>query len=89
MLRPIVVIQKKDHFGLRYKLDKRDRQRLTEKKKEKRMDSFLEKKKKCKVRNPIVELFFHLRRFCQSLGNPMQGQVKSGRHGKSIWKFEH
>ena len=45
MLRPIVVIQKKDHFGLGYKPDKRDRQRFTEEKKEKRMASFLRKER--------------------------------------------
>ena len=45
MLRPIVVIQKKDRFGLGYKSDKRDRQRLAEEKKEKRMASFLRMEK--------------------------------------------
>ena len=33
ILRPIVVIQKKDRFGLGYKPDKRDRQRLAERRK--------------------------------------------------------
>ena len=47
MLRPIVMIQKKDHFGLRYKPNKRDRQRVIEEKKEKRMASFLRKEKEC------------------------------------------
>ena len=46
MLRPIVVIQNKDHFDLGYKPDKRDRQRLTEEKKEKRMANFSGRKKK-------------------------------------------
>ena len=45
MLRPIVVIQKKGHFGLGYKPDKRNRQRLAEEKKEKRMASFLRKER--------------------------------------------
>ena len=45
MLRPIVVIQKKDHFGLRYKPNKQEKQRLIEKKREKRMASFLGKER--------------------------------------------
>ena len=40
MLRPIVVIQKRDRFGLGYKLD---RQRFVEEKREKRIASFLRK----------------------------------------------
>ena len=45
MLRPIIVIQKKDRFGLGYKPDKRERQRFAEEKIEKRIVSFLGKKK--------------------------------------------
>ena len=44
MLRPIAIIQKKDRFGLGYKLDKRGRQRYMEEKREKRIASFLGKK---------------------------------------------
>ena len=43
MLRPIVVIQKRDRFGLGYKLD---RQRFVEEKREKRIASFLGKEGK-------------------------------------------
>ena len=46
MLRPIAVIQKKDQFGLGYKSDRRERQRFVEEKREKRIASFLRKKKK-------------------------------------------
>ena len=45
MLRPIALIQKKNKFGLRYKPDKRGRQRLAEEKKKKRITSFLKKEK--------------------------------------------
>ena len=45
MLRPITVIQKKDRFGLGYKPDRRDRQRFLEEKRQKRIASFLGKKK--------------------------------------------
>ena len=59
MLRPIVVIQKKDHFGLRYKLDKRDRQRLTEEKKEKRIASFFGKEREsAKLEIPSLNYSF-------------------------------
>ena len=74
MLRPIVVIQKKGHFGLGYKPDKRNRQKARRRKERKENGQFpREGKRKCKARNPTVELFFHLERFCQSQGNPMQG----------------
>ena len=42
-LRPIAVIQKKDRFGLGYKLDRRKRWRFLEKKRQKRIASFLGK----------------------------------------------
>ena len=45
MLRSIAIIQKKDRFDLRYKPDRRGRQRFFEKKKEKRIASFLKKEK--------------------------------------------
>ena len=45
MLRPITILQKKNRFGLGYKLDKRGRQRLVEEKKEKRIASFLGKER--------------------------------------------
>ena len=45
MLRSIAIIQKKERFGLGYKLDRRGRQRFVEEKKEKRIASFLEKEK--------------------------------------------
>ena len=44
MLRLIIVIQKKNRFGLEYKPDKRGKQRFTEEKREKRIASFLGKK---------------------------------------------
>ena len=43
MLRPIIVIQKKDRFGVGYKLDRRERQRFLEEKRQKRIASFLGK----------------------------------------------
>ena len=43
MLRPIAVIQKRDRFGLGYKPDRRERQRFLEKKRQKRIVSFLGK----------------------------------------------
>ena len=46
MLRLITVIQKRDRFGLGYKLNRRGRQRFVEEKREKRIASFLEKEKK-------------------------------------------
>ena len=45
MLRPITVIQKKDRFGLGYKLDRRKRQKFIEEKRQNRIASFLGKKK--------------------------------------------
>ena len=45
MLRPIVVIQKRDRFGLRYKPDKRERQRFLEEKRQKRIASFFGKER--------------------------------------------
>ena len=45
MLRLITVIQKKDRFGLRYKLDKQGRQRFAEEKRDNRIANFLRKKK--------------------------------------------
>ena len=44
MLRPIIVIQKKDRFGLGYKPDRVERQRFLEEKRQKRIASFHEKK---------------------------------------------
>ena len=46
MLKPIAVIQKRDRFNLRYKPNRRGRQRFVEEKREKRIASFLEKEKK-------------------------------------------
>ena len=46
MLRLIAVIQKKDRFGLGYKLDRRERQRFLKEKRQKRIASFLGKKEK-------------------------------------------
>ena len=43
MLRLIAVTQKKDRFGLRYKPDRRERQRFIKEKREKRIASFLGK----------------------------------------------
>ena len=45
ILKSIVVIQKKDRFGLGDKPDRRERQRFVEKKGEKMIASFLEKEK--------------------------------------------
>ena len=45
MLRPIVVIQKKDQFRLWYKPDRRKRQRSIEEKRQNRIASFLGKEK--------------------------------------------
>ena len=45
MLRPIAVIQKRDRFGLGYKPDRRERQRFLEKKRQKRIASFLGKER--------------------------------------------
>ena len=45
MLRPIAVIQKRDRFGLGYKPDRRERQRFLEKKRQKRIASFLDKER--------------------------------------------
>ena len=46
MLLPITVIQKKDRFGLGYKLDRRERQRSIEEKRQNKIASFLKKEKK-------------------------------------------
>ena len=43
ILRPIVVIQKRDRFGLGYKPGRRERQRFLEEKRQKRIASFLGK----------------------------------------------
>ena len=45
MLRPIAIIQKKYRFGLGYKPDKRGKQRYMKEKTEKRIATFLGKKK--------------------------------------------
>ena len=45
MQKPIAIIQKRDRFGLGDKPDRRGRQRFFEKKKEKRIASFLKKEK--------------------------------------------
>ena len=45
MLRPIAVIQKKDRFGVRYKPDRKERQRFMEEKRQSRIASVLEKEK--------------------------------------------
>ena len=43
MLRPIVVIQKKDRYGLGYKTNRQERQRFLEEKRQKGVASFLGK----------------------------------------------
>ena len=43
MLRPITVIQKRNRFGVGYKLDRCERQRFLEEKRQKRIASFLGK----------------------------------------------
>ena len=48
MLRPIIIIQKKERFELGYKVEKRGRQRLAEEKKKKRITSFLGKERESK-----------------------------------------
>ena len=45
MLKPIVVIQKKDRFGVGYKPDRKERQRFIEEKRHSRIVSFLGKEK--------------------------------------------
>ena len=45
MLKPIAVIQKKDRFGVGYKLDRRERQRFIKEKRQSRIVSFLGKEK--------------------------------------------
>ena len=44
MLRSIIVIQKKDRFGVGYKPNRQERQRVIEEKRQKRVASFLGKK---------------------------------------------
>ena len=64
MLRSIAVIQKRDRFGLGYKLERRGRQRFVEEKKEKRITSFLEKEKKStKLEIPPLSHTFRLASF--------------------------
>ena len=46
MLKSIAVIQKKDKFGLRYKPDKRERQRLLKRKKRRESPAFSGRRKK-------------------------------------------
>ena len=59
MLRPIAVIQKKDHFGLGYKPDRKERQRSIEEKRQNRIASFLGKEKESAKMNitPLSSLF--------------------------------
>ena len=45
MLKPIVVIQKKDRFGVEYKPDRKQRQRFMEEKRQSKIASFLGKEK--------------------------------------------
>ena len=60
MLKPIVVIQKKDQFGLGYKPDRRERQRYVEEKREKRIASFLRKEKEsARMKIPLLSYTFH------------------------------
>ena len=59
MLRPIAVIQEKYRFGLRYKPNRRGRQRFAEEKKEKRIASFLGKKEEdARVEIPSLSHIF-------------------------------
>ena len=59
MLRPIIVIQKKDRFGLGYKPDRRERQRFIEEKRQKRIASFLEnEREKTKMNIPPLSSLF-------------------------------
>ena len=59
MLRPIIIIQKKDQFGLGYKPDRRERQRSIEEKRQNRIASFFEKGKESAKMNipPLSSLF--------------------------------
>ena len=59
MLKPIVVIQKKDRFGVRYKPNRRERQRFIEEKRQSRIASFLGKEKESAKMNipPLSSLF--------------------------------
>ena len=59
MLRPIAAIQKKDRFGLGYKLDRRERQRFLEKKRQKRFVNFLGKEgENAKMDIPLLSSSF-------------------------------
>ena len=85
MLRPIVVIQKRDRFGLGYKPDRRERQRFLEKKRQKRIASFLKKEEESvKMDIPPLSSLFLSTGFI----NPdiIQGD---GRHSRDFWEFEY
>ncbi|XWS46410.1 hypothetical protein CRYUN_Cryun14cG0063400 [Craigia yunnanensis] len=59
MLKPIVVLQKKDRFRLGYKPDKNGRRRFAEKKKEKWMSNFLGKEREeVKIEIPPLRASF-------------------------------
>ena len=59
MLRPIVVIQKRDRFGLGNKPDRRERQRFLEKKRQKRIPNFLGKEgESAKMDIPLLSSLF-------------------------------
>ena len=64
MLRPIAVIQKKDGFRLGYKSNRQERQRFLEKKRQKRVASFLGKEaESMKIDIPPLSFSFLLAGF--------------------------
>ena len=73
MLRPIVVIQKKDRFGLGYKPDRRGRQRFVEEKRKKRIVNFLGKKEE-DVRMEILSLSHTFRSAGFIISKAIQGK---------------
>ena len=84
MLRLIAVIQKKDRFGLRYKPDKKGRQRLVEEKKKKRMANFLEREREsAKLENPPLNYSFISGGFVNLEVIRCKGKEKV-EHGRSI-----
>ena len=66
MLRPIVVIQKKDQFGIGYKPNSPGKKKLMEKKRRKRIVGFLEKAMEdFEMEIPPAKLLIALYRFHQ------------------------
>ena len=59
MLRPIAVIHKRDRFGVGYKPNRQERQRFLKKKRQKKITSFLRKKKdSAKMVIPLLSSLF-------------------------------